>query len=559
MAGPDEFDRLWASWSASVAAGARDSRRAAAIGLAVVVGYVLMLVVPGRLVVFDMPMDALIPLDAVWRMHYGQRPHFDFLTPVGDLYYAVHRVASWITGAGDPAVLPMTNAIVGLPFFALAWLATRDRLPEPLRTITATTIALASMSPRTLDDEGMVSFNAMYNRWGWELAFVGLALVLVEPQTERRRREAWEGALLVGVMLGLFWLKVTYLALLCAGLGIAVVCAPANRRLAVVGGAAGLLAVGLSALTPTGAAYLVDLRLTAATAADGGGLLRSALIVPTLVVNRTNILVLIGLAFAMSRAARGDHGAAVGRAALAVMGLLAFSVVVASQNNDRTIPVLALGAMIPVVAVSRWPGGHRGLPILAMIPAILMLLPAWTDSRTAWTFLSTTEHRGYTSNADSALAGMRVPTMRTPDVPKDGGMVARVLDGTMDGSTFGMLNKVSWNIDSPIIVDDGVAMIERHGLQQSKIASLTFSPVFPYYFGTEPPRGLLAWMDFGRTFGKRWDERACDALADTDVVMQPKVWLIEGMAEEHETCLKAEFELVEEDRLWKMWKRSGAH
>ncbi len=279
---------------------------------------------------------------------------------------------------------------------------------------------------------------------------------------------------------------------------------------------------------------------------------------PTLVVNRTNIVVLIGLAFAMSRAARGDHAGPVGRAALAVVGLLAFSVIVASQNNDRTIPVLALGAMIPVVAVSRWPGGHRGLPILALFPALLLLLPAWTDLRTAWTFLSTTEHRGYTSNAASPLAGMRVPTMRTPDVPKEG-MVARVLDGTMDGATFGMLKQVSWNIDSPIIVDHGVAMIERHGLQQAKIASLTFSPVFPYYFGTEPPRGLLAWMDFGRTFGKRWDERACDALADTDVVMQPKVWLIESMASEHEACLNAEFSLSDEDRLWKLWKRSREH
>lgn len=556
MAGPDEFDRLWAAWSSSLAAGARDSGRALGVGVVVVLAYALVLVVPGRLVVYDMPMDALIPLDGVWRMHFGQRPHVDFATPIGDLYYLLHRVAAWWTGADDPTVLAVTNALVGLPVFALAWLATRERLPEPLRVITATTIALAAMSPRTLDEEASVSFNAMYNRWGWELAFVGLLLVLIEPWRERRRREAWEGAILVTVMLALFWLKVTYLALVCAGLGIAVVCAPANRRLAVLGGAAGLLAVGISAVTPAGAAYLGDLRATAAAAADGGGLLRSSLLVPTLVVNRTSIVVLIGLAFGMSRAAAGDHGGAVGRAALAVMGLLGFSIVVASQNNDRTIPLLALGALIPVVAMSRWPRSPTFLPILALFPALLLLGPAWSDLRTAWTFLTTSEHRGYTSNEESPLAGLRIPTMRAPGVPEEG-MVPLVLDGTIDGGVFGNLRPQSWNIDSPIIVDAGVALIEEHGLGDRKIASLTFSPIFPYYFRTEPPRGLLAWMDYGRTFGKRWDERACASLADSDVVMQPKVWLIEGMVEEHEACLQAEFVLLDEDPLWRLWKRKG--
>ena len=560
MGEPDEFDRAWAKWRHAIADPGGPGWLSAAVGLGFVFVYILFLVLPSRFALNDMPMDALIPLDAVWRMHFGQRPHFDFITPVGDLYYLIHWCASLLTGADDPRVLAFTNALVGLPMFGLAWLATRDRLPVPLRAITATTIAVAAMSPRTLDEALLIGFNAMYNRWGWELAFVALLLVLIEPvRTEPSRGKfATEATILAGLVVALFWTKVTYFVLVCAGLGLSVLGAPGNRRLAIIAGIAGVLAVVATALTPVGAAYLADLQLVKQAASEGGGLLRASRLIPTLYMNRFSVFLVIALTFSMSRTAQGGHVSSVNRAALLSVGIAVLSLLVASQNNDQTVPVLALSALIPVVSVWRRPEKSPSLPLFAVLPTMILIAPAWSDFHSVWTYATASDLRGYSNNDASPVGQIRVPRERLPDIPKEG-MVQMVLDGRIDGEVFGMLKQISWNVDSPIIVDDGVAMIERAGLQKAKISSLTFSQLFPYYFGTEPPRGWLAWMDYGRMFGNNWHLHSCDAMADTEVVMQPKVWVIEHMTIEHEACLNAEFELVDEDKLWKMWKRTTVH
>lgn len=558
---PDELQRLWA-WFARASTGPLLERpHALLISGAAVLAAALPLGLTPAVFLNDMPDDALIPLDGAWRMAHGHRPHVDFLTPVGDLYYAILAMASWWTGPGDPRLLAVANAIVGLPVLLLAWVATRDRLTEPLRVAALIAVSLCAMSPRSLDSASLIGFNAMYNRWGWALSFVALCALLLPARRPApadggpRSLPLPELAVLAVCVVAVAWIKVTFLALIGAGAALSLVCVPENRRL-LWGIGAGALITGLTFATPLGLAYLADLALAADAAAGGPGLLRGDRLQPLLMVNLAEIALIVAVSFALLRTARPAEEAAASRDVLSMVGVTGAGLLVGSQNNDATVPVLAVALLIGAVRLHAREGRPLPTVLAAAVAFALVLRPAVYDAGTIALHAVMVRTPNAPLYPEGALAKLRIPLAERVGLDDDG-KVDLVVSGRIPGDIYDNLAVIPWPVDNPKILADAVALLDAHDLRGRRIASLTFSPYFPVLLSSPPPRGLPAWWDWQRTFGADWDGRACDALADTEVVLQPKVWGITSIDEENEACLESDFRRLDDSPLWTLWAREA--
>ncbi|TVQ86536.1 MAG: hypothetical protein EA397_20270 [Deltaproteobacteria bacterium] len=511
----------------------------------------LILLASPAVFISDMPLDTLIPLDGAWRAHHGQWPHLDFLTPVGSLYYALHWLAGAITGSSSVHLLIVVNVLAALPVAVMAVISTQGRLPEPLRSATVLLVTYCALSPRTLDATSLIGFNAMYNRWAWALSLVVACLVLLPRAADlsRPRRLAEQLTLLVAV-LATAWLKMTFLPLLVLTVVIGCLVVHQNRRLAW-GGLIGLCLTGLSMLTPLGMAYLGDLATAAEAAAGGGGLVRLDRVQPLVQANGIEIgLLLIG-ALALVRSSNTAEEKATSVVVLGASTFALGGLVIASQNNDATAPTLLI-AMLVLVYRWRQLQAVRLMPLAAFVTFLLVLRPVVLDASmvVSHPFLAWTSSTSMTTFGP--LKQIRTPSYAGRDEP----LVQQVFDGEIPTRLFDSLSAGTWVDDNPIILDDAVGLLDEHDVRDQPIASLTFSPLFPYLLGTRPPRGLPAWWDYRRTFGESWNQRACAALADSTVVLEPKVWLNEGLIEQNIDCLESEFHRRGESDLWVLWVRS---
>jgi hypothetical protein len=150
----------------------------------------------------------------------------------------------------------------------------------------------------------------------------------------------------------------------------------------------------------------------------------------------------------------------------------------------------------------------------------------------------------------SPVYELRVPA------PEPGASIAQqVLEGTVPAKLYDGLSAAAWNRDDDIILRDAVDLLSAHGQRESRIASLTFSPNFPWMLGTAPPRGLPAWYDYRRTFDDITTRDTTALLQEVDAVLVPKVWQIEGLWDAHAETVEAHFILAGETPLWRLWIR----
>jgi hypothetical protein len=501
-------------------------------------------------VVTDKVLDVWIPLDGVWRIASGQRLHLDFFSPLGDAYYALHALAGWWVGPLEPRLLLWVNALAGVLGLALGVWATRDRLPDVLRSLALAALALGALSPRTLDSAVAIGFNAMYNRWGWSLAGAAALVALLPP---RRGPKALDGALVALLVVGAFWLKVTFLPTVVGLVALGILCWPEQRRTLGLGLLVGAALTLLSAWTTVGAAYRADLALAAAANAGGPGLIRVGRLAGVVEVNRPWVVAAVVLGIALIRTARGEAEAALGgRLAVATFALTAGGLVVASQNHDATVPLLGWA---PLLAAAEWARrkDDRWAAPAAVLAAVALGWPASLDARVCWGHWALAGGPTLPASADPAspLFKVRIPDLRRGEPPPAG--VGLVLDGTVPGSVYDNLSGIPWDVDTATVLDDAASLVRKHQLTERRMATLTFSQFLPLSFGAPPPRGLASWYDFQRTFNEAWP--ACERLADTEVVLVPEVWLIRRLREVHQPCLDAEFEAIDRSPLWTLYVR----
>ncbi len=162
----------------------------------------------GKVVITGHEGDLLHMLDATLRMVDGERPHLDFMTPIGIFGFApvaVFLVAGFTVGK---ATLLAGLAILALLLPVIWWVGV-TRFSKGQAYYFGTIVIITMSAVVYGGAENFISLSMYYNRWGWSIAFLVLATVLFAPK--RQLGERWVAPLIIGVgMATLLMLKMSF-------------------------------------------------------------------------------------------------------------------------------------------------------------------------------------------------------------------------------------------------------------------------------------------------------------------------------------------------------------
>lgn len=565
---PDVLDRILAGLEGSLLQSSHPMISKAMVRAIAFLGVITALLVASPLLfINDTVYDIFIPLDGAWRMANGQWPHRDFVTPVGAAYYILLGVAGWLMDQ-SPRLVIIANSLL-LPFvIAASILLSAGRLPGSLRAVIVVFVGMITISPRTLDETGLINFLASYNRHSWALTIVVLLGVLVPPIDTGRR--AWKAEALVLALLTilLFHIKLTFFVVAAGSLAIGALVVPGNRTVAATALALVAAVLGVSTLTSDfNSLYLADvMNSVRSTPLEVGhhGPYRLFKLQADLTANWFDLLVPLVLAFWLSRTARtaGERL----EAALAMLAMIvatAGSIALAYQNHDHSAPTQIAAAAILAGAIWRRYHARRQSaqpePVTAsMIAAFLMII--MVSASITFDTLASVRHALTTTLGAGQVVAPDHPRLRDLMVPaglSKSRHAQDVLDGRLASGQYLAQSFKDWASDIPVILTDGENLFNRYRPENPRVATLFFAPIMAWQAGVTPARGVLAWWDWGRTFGPHAPMNPAVRLADANTVMVLSVMLEHHLGEEARDYLRTEFTLVGETALWQMWIRNG--
>jgi hypothetical protein len=111
----------------------------------------------------------------------------------------------------------------------------------------------------------------------------------------------------------------------------------------------------------------------------------------------------------------------------------------------------------------------------------------------------------------------------------------------------------------PIRINDGTRLLEKLAPERPHVFVLDFSNPFPIALGFDPPRGDAMWWHLIATFNLQHALPAEEALADVDVVMDPKcpeeIPTHDAMKTLYGPYIDAHFDKVDESEGWILLRR----
>ena len=511
----------------------------------------------GRVLSHEMTWDLLFNLAGAWHLHHGHVQHIDFHEPVGPLNFLLTALGFRLVGP-TPLAFVAGSLIAAVAVFAAASLAAWRRLPLLPAVLFVVFASLLVLMPANVGDPpGAYSFAMSYNRYGWS-AFAILALILFLPPRPLFGRAHgaadWADIAIVGgLLVALFYLKVTYFAAGLAALGLALVVSPHVRSRWPAWATVGGLAIA-NALAPHSRPYLLDIW----NAAEAGG------------VRNGTMLLLDKFFTAAEGYAPYVAGLAVatwlwwrGRAPLglpvAIAFLLAAGAFVLSQNHQaQGMPIGVVIAFLLYEQLRRRLSGKR---VAVMAPALLalMIFPLVSIGVSS---LSLAGYRLHASRDDrlqivdhTQLQGLAVPAQSR-------GLLAAFANGGGDPT---LLNRaravrprhelspseyVETLLEAAAWLDDG-----RH-LNGGIVVLDQVNPL-PFMLGRTPPRGGNLWSGLGAPLPP-----ADELFAEAEHVLIPKFstyspWTNKAM-QAYGAYLSENFGHREETQSWIVLSREGA-
>ena len=316
--------------------------------------------------------DAMHLADLVLRMAQGERPHLDFMTPIGAA--ALAPIAGFVAlGAGLGTAFLLAQAAVAAVLLPALWWAGLTRFGGGLLGLAfgaagiALCVALVHGGP-----DAAVSVSMHYNRWAWAISYVLLALLILPAARPAPRLE---GAILGLGFAALALTKMTYFV----GLAPVALAALALRRegahalWALLAGAGAAGVVTALAGPAFWGAYLGDL-LTVASSESRAAPGLSAVEVLSAPTHLGATLVLLAAVALLRRAGQGAEGA------LLLAAVPGFTLITWQNygNDPQWLPWLALALL------ALRPGGPRGQPHLAAaLVAAALALPSLMNVATS--------------------------------------------------------------------------------------------------------------------------------------------------------------------------------
>lgn len=524
-------------------------RRDVVIALLLALPVPLIMALSPRVIINYTHHDVFIPLDAAWRTLQGQWPHTDVYSPLGLAYFWMHGAAAWLWGM-DGLVVIRAN-FVALPFVVIPALMVAWRRLDVLFLIALSTLLSVLVTAPTFIDgpSRLIAHLANYNRIGSGLCAVVCLWALCPPRVRSRGWDLAEAIALGVVLLILLYLKVTFFALALATVIAGCCSVKGFWRSAAV--AACVVIAGMLALEWLHpgllSAYIADVRRAGAASTQ---LFRGFYAPQALFSNALLGALVLALAAATVWIAPKQRWAV-----LCLLAVAAGCVLVSTQNFGAFSPPLV--ALTMILAQRLDPGGpdvlegRSALAMAGVLAVALTVVPfVVTQAVGAAYQLTLRPSKGV------VLGGDR------PGPLHDVVWMPNAIERAYVPDEFTAEEAVRWQATLPVfligpILNDGLDLLRRDGLDQKRIANLSFSNPFPVALKAPPPRGVALWWDEDRTF--RAGKVSAEAvLGDADVVMVPKLWFnynnVSGLLEIARHKLEQDFQ-PHESEYWTAWVR----
>lgn len=175
--------------------------------LLVTIGLVAISLLHGGLLVGGYEGDLIHTVDIAYRLAEGEKPHQDFMTPLGVL--TIYPLSIFILAGFGPGIsLLMAQALVCLILLPMiAWVAI-SRLERGTRTFFALALIMVVTALVYGGDNPLTTVAIYYNRWAWAICSLIVITLLVAPKVENTRADA----LVIGICgAWLVLLKITYI------------------------------------------------------------------------------------------------------------------------------------------------------------------------------------------------------------------------------------------------------------------------------------------------------------------------------------------------------------
>jgi hypothetical protein len=563
MAPPVRSDAQWANAPSFSQNGASKLATRLMVGeaslaaLVVLAGVALLaaawaLLSPAHVFSRSMTWDLLFNLAGAWQLHYGHVPHVDFHDAVG-------RLNLWLTDAGFYFYGPSPRAtIVGSIIAATAMLVAGcfvawRRLPLLAAALFVVFCCLIALMPANLGDPpNAYSFAMTYNRYCWSALSI-LALILFLPPRNGRGGDSADIAIAGGLLLAMYYLKLSYFLVGLAAVPLALVVCP-HVRVRWRSWIVMACMVTANAMAPYNHAYLLDVF---AHAKAGG--VRDNVTVHLMHIFTNPAEPAIYLAGLVAAIWLWRCGAAPLRLPVAAAYLIGSGVALMSQNAQMSgIPAAMVIAFLIYDALRQRSAGKR---LQGVAAAPLLALLAFPLASIATSALSLAAYR---INADSDkmvrvvdrtnLKGLAVPA--EPD-----GVLAAFAAGNGGYALLNRSRAVSPQYGlSPFeyvqTILEAADLMAGKRYRRGGIAVLDQVNPMPFVLGLPPARGVNLWL--ADTHDVPPVERF---FADIDYVLIPK-FSTHGPTKDVLTAaytpfLKEHFRHSEESQSWFLLSRDG--
>ncbi len=448
---------------------------------------------PDHLVSRTMTWDLLFNLSGAWHLYDGQVAHVDFHDPVGSLYFWLTYLGFRIGGATVFAFVTGQLIITAVLFAAAIGAAARrlPLLPAVVFVLFTCQLALTPTNVGDLIDD--FTFAMTYNAYGWGALSVVSLILFMPPR--RAVDAAWIDLAIAGVLIvGLYYLKITYFAVALIEVAVAIVFFGHVSRRRAAWAAVGTLGLA-NAIAPYNWSYLGDL-----FAAVESGAIRASKYEAILVLSANATELAQDVAMLLVAVALWRSGKASSRLPLAIGTLIVCGLAILSQNAQlRGLPLATVAAFLLYdhFRTESVAGVQRGL--LWVLVALLMFPLAVVAHET---MSLASYHRRATNSAlyfvvdRTNLRGLAVPsepeTLQRPSSSRVSPNYmwlsrARSIGANLQLSQFRYVQTLL----------EAAALFEGANQRPGGILVLDQVNPFPFVLGRPPPRGVSLWLDTG--------------------------------------------------------------
>jgi hypothetical protein len=544
------------------------SRWAALTGATVVLfgAALFVLLSPGRTYTAIFANDVMVFFDGAWRVIDGQIPNRDFHTPLGPLAYYLPAWGLWAGGTLG-RMMPLATLGFAVLFAPLLVYAAGSRLPTPAALLFVAYAALLVVAPVNPGDAWVsVSFAMFYNRFGW--AALSTLFLLALPPRSGRLTGVLDPLCATALLVGLFYLKISFAAVALLFV-LSLLALQHGRRTALLTVAASAVAVlAIGAAWGGTSAYFADIASAgAASGAVRGGLYKLFMAGVDNLRQEAAYAALLVLGFC--RGVRPIYLLA--SLIMALTGLLLLN---QSAQATEIVTLVPAGLVAVLGPTGEWPQERSwGVQIACVLMLLALCVPAMTQTTLALRNFhqhatSTTLRKVERADLDGLLT-LESPMPLVAPLPRDphvsnAALLNAYRSGTADITTLNLLRHVrTWQPLSQSeylrTLKDGAALIRRDPRLTGPVFSLDISTPFNAMLHRTPPRGGNSWNHYLRTFDEHVYLSPEVALADVQVVLEPKnpieLYSAQYLKAIYGPYVRRHFQLVAQSDYWRAYRR----